>query len=208
MKALWIDAGNDPIWEKIEAHGITRLYFPVSDPTADVARRLKDVKDRGLVGGLYSAWNWYTTSGGALVSGAAYAEAMHKRVKEIAPAATATWPKIQLDDEEHDPARILQLLRRWRQLRPKTDTSWTLEVFQGGWMSPEFAAEIVRLKIRVVPQCYWPHPTRTLQPVDTLAGARDLTSRGIPDSLVTPFYDAGSLPVAWDGFAFTMGRLP
>lgn len=202
MKAVWVDAGNDPHWERIQAHGINRLYFPVSDPVADVRRRLLDVKARGLIGGLYSAWNWYNTDGKG------YAEATHAAVKAIAPDATPTWPKIQLDDEEHDPDRILALLRRWRQLRPKTDTSWTLEVFQGGWMSPQFCAEIVQLKIRVVPQCYWPHETTTLQPVDTLVAARDLTSRGIPDSLITPFYDAAHLPVAWDGFAFTMGRLP
>jgi hypothetical protein len=199
MKAVWIDAGNDPLWERLAQHGITRLYFPVSDPLPDVQRRLADTKARGLSGGLYSAWNWYEG-----LSGPEYADVMHKRVKEIAPNATATWPKIQLDDETHDPDRILGLLRRWRQLRPGTDTSWTLECFQGGWMSPEFAAEIVRLKIRVVPQCY----VGGMEPVCTLAAARDLTRRGIPDSLVTPFYDAAQLPVGWDGFAFTMGRLP
>jgi hypothetical protein len=43
---------------------------------------------------------------------------------------------------------------------------------------------------------------------DTLAMARDLTKRGFPDGLVTPFYDAARLPEYWDGFAFTMGRLP
>jgi hypothetical protein len=44
--------------------------------------------------------------------------------------------------------------------------------------------------------------------VDTLVAARDLTKRGLPDGLITPFYDAARLPYAWDGFAFTMGRLP
>lgn len=198
MKAVWIDAGQDPHWETITKHAITRLYFPVSDPTADVTRRLADVKARGLVGGLYSAWNWYPGSG------AQYADEMHKRVKEIAPNATPTWPKVQLDDETHDPDRILQLLRRWRHHRPNTDTSWTLEVFQGGWMPAAFVQEVVSLKVRVVPQCY----LGDMQPVCTLAGARDLTARGFPDSLITPFYDAAKLPIAWDGFAFTAGRLP
>ena len=66
----------------------------------------------------------------------------------------------------------------------------------------------MKYKIRVVPQCYWPDPVTTLKPVDTLVVARDLTKMGLPDALITPFYDAGHLPVAWDGFAFTMGRLP
>lgn len=203
MKAVWVDAGNDPHWERIAKHGITRLYFPTSDPTADVARRLQDVKNRGMTGGLYSAWSWYPG-----LTGAQYAEEMHRRVKAIAPGATPQWPKIQLDDETHDPDRILDMLRRWRQLRPTTDTSWTLEVFQGGWFSPQFCAELVQLRIRVVPQCYVGADGRIDNVVDTLAAARDLTKRGLPDSLVTPFYDAAELPVGWDGFAFTMGRLP
>lgn len=199
MRAVWVDAGNDPVWERLAAYGITRLYFPTSDPTADVARRLADTKARGLTGGLYSAWNWYPG-----LTGAEYADEVHERVQQIAPAATNTWPKIMLDDEEHDPDRILEMLRRWRQLRPGTDTAWTLEAFQGGWMSPAFVQELVTFKVRVAPQCY----VGGMEPVCTLAAARDLTKRGIPDSLVTPFYDAAQLPVGWDGFAFTQGRLP
>jgi hypothetical protein len=204
MKAVWVDAGNDPHWERITAYGITRLYFPTSDPVADVRRRLADTKARGLTGGLYSAWNWEGYAG----TGAHYAEAMHAAVKAIAPTATATWPKIQLDDETHDPDRILDLIRRWRALRPNTDTSWTLECFQGGWFSPQFCDELAQRKIRVVPQCYGGTGGAMDYAVDTLVAARDLTKRGLPDALITPFYDAARLPFAWDGFAFTMGRLP
>lgn len=200
MKAVWIDAGNDPHWERIALHKITRLYFPTSDPVEDVRRRLEDVKARGLVGGLYSAWNW----DGYGNTGAEYAKAMHARVKLIVPNATATWPKIQLDDETHDPDRIIQMINEWRRLRPNTDTSWTLESFQGGWFAPALVETLVAKKIRVVPQCYWGN----MVSVCTLTAARDLTSRGVPDALITPFYDAADLPVGWDGFAFTMGRLP
>jgi hypothetical protein len=199
MKAVWVDTGNDPQWEKLARHGITRLYFPMSDPTGDVQRRLADTKARGLVGGLYSAWNWYDG-----FNGPEYAKATHDRVKQIAPKATSTWPKIQLDDETHDPDRIIQMLSTWRTLRPTTDTSWTLESMQGGWFAPALVAAIVKLKIRVVPQCY----IGNMWPVCTLTAARDLTKRGVPDPLITPFYDAAALPVGWDGFAFTQGRLP
>lgn len=202
MRAVWVDAGNDPQWEKLAAHAITWVFLPVSDPVADVRRRLNDIKARGLRGGLYSAWNWYPEDG------AGYAEVMHDRVKEIAPTATPSWPKVQLDDETHDPARIAALLERWRQLRPKTDTSWTLECMQGGWMPPEFVAEVVSRKVRVVPQCYGGQDGRIDYAVDTLVAARDLTKRGFPDALVTPMYDGARLPAMWDGFVFTMGRLP
>jgi len=204
MRALWVDPGNDPVWEKISAYGITRLYFPTSDPPADVRRRLLEVKTRRLTGGLYSAWNW----GGYTGTGAEYAQAMHEAVQRIAPDATPLWPKIQLDDETHDPDRITKMMFRWRQLRPQTDTSWTLEANQGGWFTPELAAAIVKHKFRVVPQCYGGAGGRMDYALDTLPVARDLTKRGVPDTLITPFYDAARLPVGWDGFAFTMGRLP
>lgn len=200
MKGLWIDAGNDPHWERLEKHQINRVYFPVSDPVADVQRRLKDARQRGYVVGLYSAWNW--TGYGS--TGAEYARAMHQRVKLIEPNAKPTDPKIMLDDETHDPDRIIQMLAEWRRLRPKTDTAWTLESFQGGWFAPALVQALVDLKVRVVPQCYWGNMIQ----VCTLTAARDLTKRGVPDSLITPFYDAADLPVGWDGFAFTMGRLP
>jgi hypothetical protein len=200
MKGLWIDAGNDPHWERLEKHQINRVYFPVSDPVADVQRRLADARGRGYVVGLYSAWNWTGYTG----SGADYARATHERVKLIAPTAKPSDPKIMLDDETHDPDRIIQMLNEWRRLRPTTDTAWTLESFQGGWFAPGLVEALVARKVRVVPQCYWGNMVQ----VCTLTAARDLTKRGVPDSLITPFYDAADLPVGWDGFAFTMGRLP
>lgn len=176
----------------------------MSDPPADVRRRLLEVKARGLIGGVYSAWNW----GGFIGTGPAYAEATDRALRLIAPDATPGWPKVQLDDETHDPDRIVALVTRWRQLRPNTDTSWTMEVFQGGWMTQAMVKAVVAAKIRVAPQCYGGADGRIDYAVDALAGARDLTRRGFPDSLISPFYDAARLPVAWDGFAFTMGRLP
>lgn len=200
MKAVFVDTGQDPRWETLALHKITRVYFPMSDPVVDVRRRLEAVRDRGLVGGLMAAWNWQ----GYGTDGPSFADAVHNRLKLIAPAATNTWPKIILDDEEHDPDRIVQELRRWRQLRPNTDTAWTLESMQGGWFAPGLVEQIVASKVRVVPQCY----TGPMAAVDTLAAARDLTKMGVPDALVTPMYDAAQLPQGWDGFAFTAGRLP
>ena len=199
MKAVWVDAGNDPQWETLAAHRITWVYVALSDPAVDVRRRILEIRRRGLKAGVYAAWNWYGN-----ISGPAFAEEVDRQLKIVAPDATPSWPKVQLDDEEHDPDRIRGELRRWRELRPTTDTSWTMESMQGGWMPPEMVAEIVSLRVRVVPQCY----AGDMRPVDTLTAARDLTKRGFPDSLITPFYDAAQLPIGWEGWAFTMGRLP
>lgn len=199
MRGVWVDPGNDPQWEAIDRNGIRWVYFPLSDEPADVRRRLLTARERGYVGGVYSAWNWFN-----LRNGTAYAVWTSERLKQVAPDATNTWPKVMLDNERHDPNDLTSMFNTWRALRRYTDTAWTLESMQGGWFDPEFVATVIRAKVRVVPQCY----AGDMRAVDSLAAARDLTIRGIPDVLVSPFYDAAQLPLEWQGFAFTMGRLP
>ena len=209
MKALWGDAGNDLDWVKADAHDMTALYLPISDPPADVKRRLTEIRSHGYVAGVYMAWNWPMFAG---MSGTSVAELMHSLVATVSPSAPV---KVQFDIEAHDPEFILETLTRWRAIRPKQDTSWTLESFQGGWMSPEFVAAIVALKVRVVPQFYSGVMGDVDDPKALLAeqvaqdmALRDLTRRGFPEALVTGFYDAATLPDRWDGWAFTQGRLP
>jgi hypothetical protein len=199
MRGVWVDAGNDPVYEKIDAAGIRWLYFPLSDPAQDVRRRLLEAKARGYIGGVYAASNWYGDP-----SGKVFAETVHRAVSHVAPEASNVWPKVMVDDERHDPGAIANFLHRWRQLRRYTDTAWTLESMQGGWMPPTFVDDVIAAHVRIVPQCY----RGDMTPVDSLATARDLTKRGFPDALISPFYDAARLPLDWQGFAFTMGRLP
>jgi hypothetical protein len=199
MHGVWVDAGNDPQWEKLERAGIDWVYLPLSDPVADVRRRLLDCRARGYRGGVYSAWNWYGDP-----SGAEYAETVNRLVRQVAPDATNSWPKVMFDDERHDPHTIEQLLTTWRKLRRWTDTAWTMESMQGGWMDEGFVQTVIGAHVRLVPQCY----VGAMRAVDSLAAARDLTRRGFPDALISPFYDAAQLPIDWEGFAFTMGRLP
>jgi len=204
MRFVWVDAGNNANWEAIARHGIGGEFYPVSDPVADVARRLVHSRRVNHVGGLYAAWNWIPNLG----DGAGFAEWVHERVAEIearlTPRPSNSFPKVQLDNEDHRPDVILAMLRRWRQLRPKRDTSWTFEAGQGGWMSPAFVDEVVSLRVRLVPQCY----TGDMRRFESDVVLRDLTHRGFPESLVSPFYDAADLGLGWDGFAFTQGRLP
>lgn len=199
MRGVWVDSGNDPVYERLARWGITWVYFPLSDPPRTVRSRLLAARDHGLKGGVYSAWNWYGSP-----PGGEYADIVDRALRAVAPDATNTWPKVMFDDERHEPRAIEAWLRRWRAVRRNTDTAWTMESMQGGWMDARFVTSVVHAKVRLVPQCY----QGAMQPVDTLAAARDLTKRGFPDVLVSPFYDAARLPIGWDGFAFTMGRLP
>lgn len=204
MNWIWVDAGNDSDWAAISRAGINGEFYPVNDPVDDVVRRLEQSRLRGHAGGLYAAWNWIATP----TDGAAFAEWTHDLVTQIErklPTKGSTYPKVQLNNERHEPDVILAMLKRWRELRPRKDTSWTMEGMQGGWMSPAFASEVIGYKVRLAPQAYNGDMDQVW---DTLALARDLRVRGFPDQLISPVYDAAHLPRYWNGFAFTMGRLP
>lgn len=202
MKALWTDAGNDPNWALTD---FTHFYLPLNDPLPDVKRRLEQSLVYGFGVGVYACWNW----GPFLeTDGKAFAEWADERLKALVSLGfvmTPSRPKVQLNNERHEPAVILAMLKRWREIRSKQDTSWTLEGGQGGWMTPEFVSEVVSRKVRVAPQLYNGAMTEAW---DSLTYSRDLTKRGIPDSLISPVYDAKHLQRGWAGWAFTQGRLP
>jgi hypothetical protein len=199
MRSVWVDSGNDPDWESGARHGINGYYIALSDPQWH--ERILDIRNRGYAAGVYAAWNWWGDFTGR---GAAFAEEVNGRIREKVKFPKPSWPKVQLDNEDHDMNQILFMLRRWRELWPKQDTSWTMESFQGGLMSPEFVQEVISLRVRVVPQAY----TGNMQRMSEDGALRDLLRRGFPEALVTLFYDAAQLPINWDGFAFTQGRLP
>jgi hypothetical protein len=198
VRALWVDAGNDPDWQKCTKYGMTALFLPLNDPIPDLRRRLSDIRVRGYAAGLYMAWNWPMFKG---LSPAEVAILVDDFVLTVSPHAPI---KVQFDIELHDPAYVRGVLETWRRLRPKVDTSWTLESFQGGWMPVAFVNAIIATRVRIVPQFYGGDMT----PFAGDMALRDLLRRGFPENSVSGFYDAAALPVRWDGFAFSQGRLP
>lgn len=199
MRAVWVDEGNGPNWDLLKKHNITWMFVSLRDP--DAAKHLAAIKGKGFRGGVYAAWGWDGYAG----SGTHFADKVHTELKRVWPQATAGFPKVQFNDELHDPLRIEQLLRRWRELRPFTDTSWTLEGMQGGWFTPSLVQAVIDTRTRVVPQCY----TGPMLSTDALAAVRDLTKRGIPDAMISPMYDAKTAETPFqEGWFFTMGRLP
>src|SRR3990172_11857843 len=148
MRACWIDSGNDPDWVKVKAYGMTHLYFDLFDPRVRTSY-LHNVTTRGYGVGVYVVTNWPQVAG---QDGKTFAETVSKQLSVVVPAVlgdVASFPKVQLDIEQHDPVFILEALKRWRELRPKRDTSWTFEGEQGGWMSPEFVAEVISRRVRL-----------------------------------------------------------
>jgi hypothetical protein len=202
MRALWVDAAQEPDFIKAKRQGITSLYLPISDPMPDLQRRANMIRGAGYPCGVYMAHNpqWPMFWG---ISGPAIADKMHSLVAQVGGKL-----KVQFDYEQHTPEDYVQIegmLKRFRALEPKADISWTMEGHQGETMTPEFVAAVVATKVRVVPQCY---DALMIYNWDSLEMARDLTRAGFPDALISPFYDASRLPKWWQGFAFTQQRLP
>jgi hypothetical protein len=64
---------------------------------------------------------------------------------------------------------------------------------------------VLAARMRVVPQAY----TGNMGHIAENAVYLDLLARGFPESSISLFYDAALFPIQeFDGFAFTMGRLP
>jgi hypothetical protein len=200
-RALWIDAGHEPDFTKAKREQMTALFLPVSDPMDDLRRRAADIRSNGMVVGAYMAYNdgWPQFWGH---SGKDVAQIMYGLVAQIGGKVKT---QFDLEPGSANLTFVLETLTRYRALSPTADTSWTTEGHQGGTMSTEFVQAVVALHVRVVPQCYGASMEDTW---DTLEMARNLTARGFPDALISPFHDAAKLPKWWTGFAFTQNRLP
>jgi hypothetical protein len=197
---VWVDAGNDPGYAKLKANRIDTAYFDVRDPRV-TRTYLNDVRAKGYGVGIYAAWNWPEVP----QTGTTFAQWLSTQLGRFGSSSAPTFPRVCADIETHDVSYVLAFLKRWRQLRPRRVTDWTLEGFQGGLFTPSDAALILEANVGVSPQLYNGDMT---QAWDSLAAARNLMTAGFPEGVVVPFYDAAHLPEWWEGYAFTQGRLP
>ena len=204
MRFVWTDAGDDPSWGVGDAHGIDGYFAPLWDPlTPEV---LEEAGERGHVQGAYFGHNWRPGASGVEIAREVSAEYKRLAIPGL---------RIMFNLEEHAPEHIASCLEEWRRLRPKVNTSWSCEGMQGGWMGPvllpgqapepgSFIARVLACRVRIVPQSFW----GDMRPIAADQVLRDLTRRGFPEHIVSLFYDASDLGDRWDGYAFTMGRLP
>lgn len=195
MRFVWTDAGDDPSWEVGDRHLIEGYFAPLWDPlTPEV---LDVAGERGHVQGVYFGNNWRPG-----MAPEAIAREVSAEYKRLAIPGL----RVMFNLEEQDPDFVARCLEEWRRLRPKINTSWSPAGMQGGWMHPEFVQRVLACRVRVVPQAFLdvPHMNR----VESDVILRDIIRRGFPEHVVTCFYDAAQLGVRWEGYAFTMGRLP
>lgn len=210
MRNVWAVPNDDPSWDRLVQHGITGVYVAADGDGLLSKAYLKDIQSRGFVAGLYQGHNWYPGQ-----SAVEYARKASAKFKELTTGANAVpGLRVMLNWEQHNPQDILLGLREWRRLHPTVNTAWSMEGMQGGWMGPiigtntppsNFISEIVnKIKVRWVPQCFTGDMRRQESDIVRL----NLSTRGVPDSVISCFYDAANLGIGWDGFAFTEGRLP
>jgi hypothetical protein len=194
MRYAWTDAGDDPSYDVGNKHGIDGYFFPMFDAMT-TKEIITDCKNRGHAVGIYYGHNW----GGTAPENAAKASEEYKRV--YVPGL-----KVMFNWEQHDPADIAKGLETWRTLRKTVNTSWSMAYHQGGWMSAAFVKRVLATRVRWVPQAFADAPS--MNRVESDVAKADIVRRGVPENIVSCFYDAKQLGMDWDGFAFTLGRLP
>lgn len=195
MKAVWIDAGNDPDYTKLQKYAIDTAFFDLRDSRCTAAY-FDGVRAKGLGVGVYAVASWFPQS-----TPQAFAQWVSGELLRIGWKGN---PLVCLDIETHDIERyVVPCLQEWRRIRPNRPTWWTLEGGQGGLFTATDVTNIASLSVRVVPQFYrgdmvpLPH-----SPVI------DLLMAGFQGVQLDGCYDAAALPWRWRGFAFTQGRLP
>ncbi len=197
MKACWIDAGNDPAYEKLRAHGIDAVYFDAREGRLTTGY-LDEVASHGFRVGFQADSEWNNWTPGT------FAKWVSDRMLDIGWKGNAA---VCLDIERHDPAWIVACLKAWRVLRPYRRTDWTLEPFQGGLFNGHYDAvqAIANLNVGVAPQYY----TGSMLPVAPDRVLLDLMAYGFRWDRIFGVYDAARVGglIAWEGYAYTQGRL-
>lgn len=207
MRAVWVDAGNDPDYAKLQANGITWPYFDIRDQRL-TPTYLDGVKAHPHIDGIgvyavRGTHSWVETD---TLTPAQFAEWVDARLKAIGWLGN---PVVMLDIEGMTNLVdfLIGTLIRWRELRPKRTTDLTIEGHKGGLFSEADAREVAKRVRWTVPQAY----DGGMHPWDSWGVFSDLYAVGFAALEIVPFYDAATLLPWWgipDGFAFTQGRLP
>lgn len=208
MRFIWTDQGDDPSWHIGDAHGINGYFAPLPSVDPLTPAVLNEAQRRGHVQGIYLGHKWFPG-----LTAAQLAAKVNADYKALGGAKRGL--RVMFNLEEHDPNWVISVLEEWRKLQRNVATSWSMEGMQGGWMGPvlrpgevpepgSFVARVLAARVRLVPQTF----TGDMRRQESDVVLRDLTRRGFPENIISPFYDAKQLGLGWDGYAFTMGRLP
>jgi len=207
MRFAWCVEGDDPDFAEGDRHSIDGYFYPMDDALTTTSEVQKaTLWSGGRAVGIYYGHNWHPTFTPGQI--AAFIRGEYKRVTKNGTVLKQL--RVMYNEEEHDPTKILAVLSQVRSALPGVGLSWSPEGMQGGWMSPEFVAEITRLRVRVVPQNFWGADGSIQGDWAADAVLRDLLKRGFKSEQVSLFWDGKTIDKYRnaEGFVFTMGRLP
>jgi hypothetical protein len=196
--AQGIDTGKATAW------GIGRLWWEHDDPTAN-AGALAACRKRGVGVGLK-----YNGTGAAVATAASLDLTAHGFGTSTGPMSCG----VMFDDEGHDGTGTLDLLERWRTLRPTRYTFWTLEPFQGGALTPDLVAFVnADVNLLVLVQCYGTIAGDELYPAMQTAAVDDLVLHGLRRERVRCFLGVkapvqSTVPYGWEGVLYGFQALP
>jgi hypothetical protein len=217
MRAVWVDAGDDPHMVTLQRWLIRRVYFPshieqngawIRNPRLNATYLygpppVRNAGWRAAVGsvGIYfgSSWPIFTTP-------ADLARELDALLTLIGADNRAC--AVHVNREQHD-FDLVMFLFEWRGLRPTRETSWVIEGMQGGRLSREQVDAINRdPNLTVLAEAFYDAGGQTMLPFDPDRVRCDLIEYGIQRQRAVVMYDAAHLQDRWDGCAFTQGRLP
>ncbi|MDE2103112.1 MAG: hypothetical protein KGL39_38055 [Patescibacteria group bacterium] len=178
---------------KIKQHRITLIYL---DPRAQyVAANIHALHIAGIGYGIYfdpSWFNWPSPLATARMA-SNYLSNLGLNSSDI---------PIMFDLETPDKSWVRKFTAAWRVLRPLRATSYTQQPFQGDYI-PALTLRLARIRLYL--QLYY----GDMRPAAAAAVVQEQERRGMPPSMVHPFYDGAAIPSdARDGAIFTLERIP
>lgn len=217
MRAVWLDAGDNPNMIRLSKWGIRRAYWPshvevsgqwVRNPVLNKRYLYGSAPDykggwRAQVGsvGIYfgSSWPVFT-------DGVDLARELDACLVQF--GADSFQCAVHVNREQHD-FDLVGFLREWRDLRPSRDTSWVIEGMQGGRLTPTQVVTInTDPNLTVFAESFYDADGQTMLPYDADRVRCDLIDFGVQRQRALVMYDGAHLSDRWDGCAFTQGRLP
>jgi hypothetical protein len=214
MRAVWIDAGNNPVSGLLKRYGITRCLWPshvevthddgskTFEPNLALTYDYLEGWRKGFEVGVYGAASWF---GHEVVTLARELDATLSRLNQRTRQCTVH-ANIEHGDALGDlPLAVVRFVTEWRALRPLRETTWVVDGLQGGLFATTLLMTLRYYDVSVMAEAF----TGAMAPLSPDDVRSNLVNFGIPRDKALVMYDAATLKqfTFWDGCAFTQGRL-
>jgi hypothetical protein len=197
----------DGIWRRVDKYHLDRLYFDIRQIDGHIIAVCAKL---GIQAGINIVPNWFNEDL------AAAAGRVHFKLNELGfkGAAAGGICPVMFDYEEHSIEKVVAGLKKWRTMRSRRDTCWSMEPLQGGWVGDPQMKSVINgdSNLKLVPQTY----RSQMEPVAQDAILRDLFMNYSFKQIqlyYQSFYKQGNqdvyfpIPEAWNGVIYDMEHL-